>query len=42
METSFEIKKFPNKEPMNFLKFYDSEGVTQMLLRSNLFIKATV
>ena len=41
-DTSFEINKFPKKEPTNFCKFYDNEGATQLLLRFDHFINPTV
>ena len=40
--TFFEMNKFPMKEPVNFCKFYDNEGTTQLLLQSDHFINATV
>ena len=33
IDTPFEMNKFPKKEPINFCKFYYSEGATQLLLR---------
>ena len=41
-EPTFEMKKFRKKKPMKFLKLYDSEGITQMLLRSQHFINPSV
>ena len=41
-EMFFEMNKFPKKEPINFCKFYDNEGATQLLLRSEHFINPTV
>ena len=41
-ETFFEMKKFPKKEPIYFCKFYDNEGATELLLRSDHFINPTV
>ena len=41
-DTFFEMSKFPMKEPINFCKFYDSEGTTQLLLRSDHFINPTI
>ena len=41
-ETFFEMNKFPKKEPINFCKFYDNEGATQLPLRSDHFINSTV
>ena len=38
----FEMNKLPKKEPINFCKFYDNEGTTQLLLRSDHFINPTV
>ena len=34
-DTFFEMNKFPKKEPINFCKFFDSEGTFQLLLRSD-------
>ena len=41
-ETFFEMNKFAKKELKNFCKFYDNEGATQLLLRSDHFISPTV
>ena len=41
-ETFFEMNKFRKNEPINFCKFYDNEGATQLLLRSDHFISPTV
>ena len=41
-ETFFKMNKFPKKEPINFCKFYDNEGATQLILRSDHFINPTV
>ena len=38
----FEMTKFPKTEPINFCKFYDNEGDTQLLLQSDHFINSTV
>ena len=37
-DTSFEINSFPKKKPINFCKFCDSEGATQLFLRSDHFV----
>ena len=41
-DTFFKMNKFPKKEPINFSKFYDNEGTTQLLLWSNHFISLTL
>ena len=41
-ETFFEMNKFPKEEPINCCKFYDNEGATELLLRSDHFINPTV
>ena len=41
-ERFFEMNKFPKKEPINFCKFSDNEGATQLLLRSDHSISPTV
>ena len=41
-DTFFKKNKFPVKKPTNFCKFYDNEGITQLLLWSNHFINPTV
>ena len=41
-DTSFEMNKFPKMKLLNFRKYYDSEGATQLLLRSDHFVNPTV
>ena len=41
-DTFLEMNKFTKKEPINFLKFYDNEGTTQLLLWSDHFIHPTI
>ena len=36
------LSNFQKREPVKFSKFYDSKGVTQMLLRSDHFINLNV
>ena len=38
----FEMNKLPKKEPINFCKFYDNDGIFQFLLRSDHFINPNV
>ena len=41
INTFFKMNKFPKKEPINFCKFYDNEGNTQLLLQSEHFVNST-
>ena len=40
-ETLFEMNRFPKTEPINFCKFHNNEGATQLLLRSEHLINPT-
>lgn len=41
-DASFEMNKFQTKEPKNLRKCYDSEGATQLHLRSDHFVSMIV
>ena len=41
-DTSLEINKFPKNEPINFRKFFDSDGVTQLLWWSDHFVNSDI
>ena len=40
--TSFKMNKFSKKKHINFCKFYDSEGSTQLLLVPDHFVSLTI
>ena len=40
-DTSLEMNRFSKKKAISFCKFYDNEGATQLLLRSDHFINPT-